>query len=126
MKSVFRKNICRNCKSNCCRYVTIELGVPEGRRDFEKARWFLVHENVEIVVEQDGSWWLKLITPCEKLDENDLCDIYDKRPLPCREFSSKYCSVNCSENESLIVFSSVEELDDYMKKVIEDEDEFLD
>lgn len=118
MKSLFGKNICKDCSSDCCKYVTIELGVPQSDKDFEKARWFLVHDNVEVIVEQDGSWWLKFITSCEKLNESNLCEIYNRRPLPCREFSEKTCPMNDRINESLIIFSSVKEMDDYIERVV--------
>ena len=119
MRKLFGKNFCEGCRADCCRYVTIELGVPRRDKDFEKARWFLLHRDVQIIVEQDGSWWLKLRAVCQKLDENNLCEIYRNRPLPCREFSEKTCPVNDKSNESLIVFDSVKDMDSYIESVVD-------
>lgn len=116
MKFLPKNTACKKCDSTCCKYITIELETPQKIDDFENIRWYLAHRNIKIIVEEDGSWWIKFITDCEKLDKNNLCKIYKNRPKPCKEFSIKQCPLY-TENNSLIEFETIKEIDDYIKNV---------
>ncbi len=107
---------CKNCDSECCKYVVIDIDTPESLEDFENIRWYASHENVEVFVDFEGVWNVKFITKCEHLDKSNRCDIYQKRPEVCREFSYETCSIN-EENENLIVFKNLEDVEKYIQDV---------
>ena len=84
------KYSCEGC-SRCCRYVAMEIDAPEDKKDFEQMRWFLLHKNVWIFIDNDDSWNIQFNTPCDELDSRGLCKIYETRPQICRDYSSKTC-----------------------------------
>ena len=107
---------CENCDAKCCKYVTLDIDSPEALDDFENIKWYAAHENVEVYVDFEGVWNVRFITRCEKLDKNNKCVCYDKRPEVCKEFSVAECSMN-DENGDLLVLKSLEDVEEYIKNV---------
>ncbi|MEM1701266.1 MAG: YkgJ family cysteine cluster protein [Desulfurococcaceae archaeon] len=72
------KNICSDCRVNCCRkYYAVLL--PEEEPEFENVSFAINTEKG--IVRGIGSYGGK---PCPYLSENGFCKIYEKRPFDCR------------------------------------------
>src|SRR5436190_17100327 len=64
---------CAGC-GDCCRYVTAQIKSPRSRVDYDEIRWFLLHENIQVFIDEDG-WYIEFATRCRKLD-GWRCSIY--------------------------------------------------
>ena len=49
--------LCDYCVAKCCRYFALPLETPKRRKDFDTLRWFLLHKNTAIFVEENA-WYL--------------------------------------------------------------------
>lgn len=107
---------CSTCKGNCCRYVITSLDKPKKIKDFDEFRWFVAHKNINIFVDGKNDWNLEFLTPCEFLNEENRCEIYDKRPKICRNFSVEDCPHH-NEYSEKYTFTSLSELEDYIENV---------
>ena len=83
-------NLCEYCTAKCCKYFALPIDTPETWSDFEYIRWYLVHEQASIFID-DGDWYLMVHTVCKHLMHDNRCGIYDTRPDICREYSTKNC-----------------------------------
>lgn len=113
---LFNKKTCKGCDATCCRYITIQLDIPETIDDFENIKWYVAHKNVEVNVEESGEWFVKFFTDCKHLNKNNLCDIYKTRPKVCREHKTKSCERYNDEN-FLLTFKEIKDVDNYIKNV---------
>ena len=75
---------CHDCTARCCKYFALEIDRPVTPRDHDHIRWYLLHEQVVVWV-QEGSWFLEIRTPCRHLLPDNRCGIYDTRPQICRD-----------------------------------------
>jgi len=107
---------CENCKGDCCRYVAIEIDTPESLKDFEDIKWYVMHKNVQVYIEEDGTWNIEFLTPCEHLDENNLCIAYEKRPEICRKYMHDECTFHNEYNE-IFSFKTLEDVERYIEKI---------
>jgi Fe-S-cluster containining protein len=82
--------LCDYCAAKCCRYVALPLDTPKRRKDLDVFRWFLLHKDTCIFVE-DGGWYLCFFTTCRELLPDNRCGVYETRPQICREYSTKDC-----------------------------------
>ncbi|MHC5111398.1 MAG: YkgJ family cysteine cluster protein, partial [Planctomycetota bacterium] len=82
--------LCEHCAAACCRYVAIPLDKPESRRDYDDIRWYLMHENLLVFVE-DGDWFIQFQAVCKNLGADNRCNVYETRPEICREYKAKDC-----------------------------------
>lgn len=105
---------CKQCGGECCKKLAFQISKPKTVRDFEDMKWFLYHEGVIIYIDNEGSWLVQVPTRCTKLDKNDRCTIYDKRPPVCRFSKVEECEMNTNEMD--VVFNTIEDLEKYMKK----------
>ena len=83
---------CDECPVLCCKYVAMEIDTPENLEDFEDIKWYTAHKNVNVYVEEDGTWNVEFLTPCEHLSDNGRCMIYENRPSICREYEQDECT----------------------------------
>ncbi len=104
--------ICVLCHG-CCSYVTADIEKPETKERIEEYRWYLFHRNTEIFIDNDGNWQLLFKTPCNELDENGYCKVYEIRPQICRDYSAEYCSRTGKDHTHL--FKTPEELTAFLK-----------
>ncbi len=111
------KELCKNCNSECCKYVAIEIDAPEELKDFEDIKWYVAHKNINVYVDEDNEWHVEFLTPCEHLNpETGLCDIYNTRPRICREFSQDECPFHNDYTEKF-TFNKIQDVEDYIKKI---------
>ena len=114
----FTSKTCEGCGGKCCKYVAIEIDTPEDMSDFENIRWYVIHKNIQVYVDEDYKWHIEFLTPCEHLGENNLCQIYNERPEICREYSTKECLFH-NDYEEKYTFKKLEDVDKYIKEVFE-------
>jgi len=108
-------NLCAQCtKSLCCRYVTIPIDTPRSMRDFDNLLWKVSHRGVRIYRDVDG-WGVQTMNSCDHLLPGGGCGIYETRPIVCREHSNDDCEFRQEEDESVLEFSSHQELDEYCR-----------
>ena len=78
------------CKSRCCRYITIVIPAPRCRADLDELSWFLAHQNISVYVEA-RRWHVEVQNRCKHLGKNNLCETYENRPGICREYATGFC-----------------------------------
>jgi UDP-3-O-[3-hydroxymyristoyl] glucosamine N-acyltransferase LpxD len=88
------ENLCEYCTAKCCRYFALPIDTPADRDDFNHIRWYMMHGNVSIFVEDD-TWFLMVLADCKHLLPDNRCGTYDTRPGICR----KYTTVNCEYDD---------------------------
>ncbi|MBU2052776.1 MAG: YkgJ family cysteine cluster protein [Nanoarchaeota archaeon] len=111
---------CKSCEGDCCKYIAIEIDVPETKEDFENIKWFVCHENVNVYVNEEGEWYVEFITPCEFLGENNKCKIYDKRPKICRGYNHDECTFHNGYSEKHR-FKILKDVENYIGEKFGDE-----
>lgn len=105
---------CDSC-GKCCNHVTIELDTPRSKADFEEIKWFVIHKDVSVFVDDDKVWHIQFNTPCNALKDN-MCDIYDKRPEVCREYDPDECENNGIGKYYKIMFTKPSQVESFVKK----------
>lgn len=115
-----KKNVktCANCDGACCKYIAMELDCPEDLDDFENIKWYIIHKNVRVYVEDDCTWNIEFLTPCKNLGENNNCMAYDKRPKICRKYDHDECTFHNGYSEKYS-FETIEDVDKYLEEVFE-------
>ena len=108
---------CASCDGKCCRYFCFEIDEPDSCEEFEDLRWYLLHEGVTIHVDE-GDWYISLMNPCSALGPNNLCTIYEDRPLICRKYSMENCDFTGGDYEYDALFEKPEDIEDYARKML--------
>jgi Fe-S-cluster containining protein len=107
---------CHDCNHLCCNYITVKIPAPRTILDFDGLLWQLAHENIKALRDHTG-WHLVIYNKCMHLKSNGECNIYENRPITCREHSIESCEYSGSILESAMqCFQSYEELDEYCSK----------
>src|SRR5205814_5874854 len=99
----------------CCRYFALPIDNPTCRHDYDNIRWYLLHENVTIFVEE-GQWYIGIANRCKMLQPDNRCGIYETRPKVCRGYSTDNCEYHGGEYEFEVLFTSAEQLREYAEK----------
>ena len=107
-------NPCEGC-DHCCRYIAIEIDRPRTKRDFDNIRWYLLHRNVSVMIDWEGSWLVQFDTPCEWLQEGK-CSHYALRPEICREYDPAECERYCSTPAEKILLRDEKDLERYLEE----------
>jgi Fe-S-cluster containining protein len=110
------KTPCHYCQGKCCRYFALPIDTPEGQREYDNMRWFLLHEQTTVFVDS-GTWYLLVYSKCKFLDDKtNLCGIYEKRPKICRDYSNRKCEYenNCVYDQ---YFELPEQIEEYAEAV---------
>ena len=84
------ENACDYCSGKCCRYFALPIDTPDSRRDLDFIRWYLLHDQATVFVEDDD-WYLLVHTECKHLLPDNRCAIYEIRPQICREYKTDIC-----------------------------------
>lgn len=108
---------CKRCDGLCCKYFCFEIDEPDDYDEFEDVRWYLCHEGVSVHIDEDGDWYIQIMNPCLKLDEENRCTIYDDRPLICRTYGEE-CEATGNDYCYQEEFTTPEQLDDYARKTL--------
>lgn len=104
--------LCEHCTAVCCRYLAIPLDEPSGKRDYDDMRWYLMHQNVSIFVE-DGDWFIQYQTRCKNLAVDNQCTIYDTRPEICREYQPGECDYSETDYGYDHYFTHPKQIEDF-------------
>ena len=110
------ETLCDHCTAKCCRYFALPLDEPTDREDYEYLRWFLMHEDATIFVDE-GTWYLLVYGKCKHLQPDQRCGIYAVRPQVCRDYSTE----NCEYDDDLVYdryFETPEQLEEYIEAVL--------
>jgi len=113
-KKSIKKDLCEKCDGLCCKYFALPIEDPEDWDDFDDIRWYLNHENVTVFLE-DGDWYINIKNKCKYLDENNRCQIYDKRPNICRGYTTNDCDKTSAEYDYDLHFKNDRQMEEYMK-----------
>jgi Fe-S-cluster containining protein len=105
---------CLAC-TQCCHYVAIEIDEPESREEFDNIRWYLYHPGIEIFVDHEDTWNVLIHTTCENLLPDGKCNVYDTRPVICRNFPNETCEPNTGEPAEKVLLRTAEDLDTWMR-----------
>lgn len=103
-------NLCEHCVALCCRYFALALDPPTTRRCFEDMRWFLLHQDCVIFVDE-GEWFIQINRRCRELRPDNRCGIYETRPTICREYQADGCDFDGEEYEYDHLFTTAEQLE---------------
>ncbi|HJO12196.1 MAG TPA: YkgJ family cysteine cluster protein [Gammaproteobacteria bacterium] len=108
---------CSRCKKSiCCNSINQKVETPKTKLDFDHLLWQVSHENVNVFKDADG-WFLHVYTRCDHLLEGGVCNIYDTRPLVCREYDNDFCERDESiEEASEFFFTTYKQLEKYCRK----------
>ena len=82
--------LCEHCSAKCCRYFALPIDTPTEIEDFQHLRWYLLHGDCAVFVEDD-TWYLLVYGDCKHLTTDPLCDVYEHRPTVCREYGTDNC-----------------------------------
>jgi len=109
---------CSQCEAKCCRYFCFEIDRPETYQEFENVRWFLCHEGVKVHVDDEADWYIALDNPCRYLGSDDRCEVYDNRPLICRQYDAEACDYSEGRYGHQREFADPQELEDYARQAL--------
>jgi len=113
---ITRENKCDFCSAKCCQYITQEIDTPRSIHAFDVLLWQIAHEGVH-VFKDDNGWYLLSMARCRHLQPNNMCGIYETRPMICREHDNDECEYDVAIDEGCdLYFQKYEELDEYCRK----------
>ena len=81
---------CEGCGGLCCRSFILPIDTPETREDFDILRWLVLHQGVQLMV-NDAVWEIEIGLPCEHVRDDGRCGIYGRRPHVCVEYAVETC-----------------------------------
>lgn len=113
--------LCEHCAAACCRYLAIQIDAPEGKRDYDDIRWYLMHEGISIFVEEDEddgeeAWYIQIQTVCKNLGLNNLCQVYENRPEICADYKAGDCDYACGDHDYKLFFTHHKQLEDHYEQ----------
>jgi len=96
--------------------VATQLDTPTTKREYDNIRWYLMHENVNVFVDQDGDWMLEFVTPCSNLRPDHSCSHYAQRPRICREYPAdgNQCEYFGTSEPYKLLFTTAEQFESYL------------
>ncbi len=72
----------------------------------------------DVYVDEDNEWHVEFKTPCEYLDENNLCSVYSKRPKICRDYGQDECHFHNEYSEKYSL-ETLEDVENYIDEVFQ-------
>ena len=109
------ENLCESCAALCCRYVALPIDNPEDVRDYDNIRWYLMHENMVVFVEEE-QWYLGVFSKCKHLQPDNRCGVYLTRPRICRKYDTDNCDYHGGDYNYSDLFTSADQLREYAEK----------
>lgn len=110
-------SLCDQCAALCCRYFAFSIDKPDTPREFEDLRWYLLHEDTIIFVE-DGEWYVQVNRKCRALLPDNRCGIYENRPTICRGYKTDACDWHADAYDYDRVFSEPEQIQRYAREYL--------
>lgn len=110
-------SLCDQCVALCCRYYAFCIDKPATKRDFEDLRWYLLHEDTLIFVEE-GKWYVQVNRKCKALLPDNRCGIYETRPAICRGYKTKGCDWHGDEYDYEHLFTEPQQIERYGKEFL--------
>jgi len=107
--------LCEHCAAACCRYLAIPLDKPACARDYDDIRWYLMHQNISVFIEE-GDWYIQIQTRCKNLAADNRCGIYEARPSICREYEPGQCDYSHSQYGYERIFTHPQQIDEYYER----------
>ena len=92
------------------------IDTPETQQDFDYLRWYLLHNEATVFVEE-GSWYLLIYSQCRFLRADNRCGIYESCPQICRDYSTD----NCEYEDDWVYekyFETPEQVEEYVDAVL--------
>ena len=111
-------NNCDECNGACCREICVEIDEPKTVEDWDEIRWMVAHENIAVYVDDEDDWLVEIQTNCSKLDKDNKCIIYGKRPLICKDHKTETCVKNAEDEGEKLRFNTIEEVEAHIEKVV--------
>jgi hypothetical protein len=65
-----------------CNHISLEMNYPRSKGDIESFLWYLYHEGVEVIIGNDGEWYIVVKGKCKQL-KRGRCLIADRQPVQC-------------------------------------------
>ena len=107
--------ICQECGAKCCRYFCFEIDEPTDYDEFEDLRWFLLHEDVSVHVDE-GDWFISIDNVCKMLGPDNRCTAYEMRPDICRKYDPANCDQSEGDYDYDALFSTPDQVEAYARK----------
>lgn len=111
------QSLCEQCVALCCRYFAFAIEKPETHRDFEDIRWYMLHEDVIVFVEE-GDWYIQVNRRCKALLPDNRCGIYENRPSICRGYTTEGCDWHGEEYEYDHLFTEPDQIQAFAKEYL--------
>ena len=107
---------CEKCGAVCCKHVALEIDRPTTKQEYDNIRWYLLHRDIEVFIEDDGKWYLKFQTACTRLEKSGKCGYYGDRPSICSAYppGDKECEFEGASTYYKHRFNSVEDFEKFM------------
>ena len=110
-----KKILCNECTGLCCRYFALPIETPETKEDYDDLRWYLCHKDITVFLE-DGDWYINIKNKCKYLsDKDNRCQIYNKRPRICRQYTTRNCDLVEGEYDYELHFTNDRQMEEYIK-----------
>ena len=107
--------LCEHCPAACCRHIALPIDKPANKRDYDDIRWYLMHKDVSIFVEE-GDWYVQFQARCSNLGTDNLCQIYESRPEICRDYEPGECDYGGGAYTYDHLFTHPKQVEDYYFK----------
>lgn len=107
--------LCAHCVALCCRYIALPLDNPESASDYDDIRWYLMHENIHVFVD-DGQWFVAFATRCKNLEQDNRCRVYETRPRVCRGYDTDDCEYHGTEYRYEHLFTSAQQIEAFAEE----------
>jgi Fe-S-cluster containining protein len=90
----------------------LPIDTPKNKRDFDDMRWYILHENIAVFVE-DGDWYIQIHNACRNILPDGRCADYERRPAICREYTTSECDYHIGDEGASLYFDSPDALEAY-------------
>lgn len=107
--------LCEHCTAACCRYLALPIEEPESARDYDDLRWYLLHKDVSIFVEE-GEWYVQFQTTCKELGADNMCTVYETRPKMCSDYEAGSCDYTGNGYGYDHLFTHAKQVEDFYRE----------
>ena len=109
---------CRKCGAQCCQYFCFQIDEPDDYDEFDDIRWFLLHKDVTVHIDEEGDWYISIANRCKMLGRDNRCKTYETRPTICRKYDMGNCDETGGDYGYDEHFKKPEDIDRYARKVL--------